>query len=351
METGLVIIKAVGNQCNLRCRYCYVLPRTKNTIMSAQTLKQTIKSIAGLEPVPIYFWGGGEPLLAGRRFFEKVLNLQSIYCNISPVNSLQTNGLLIDKTWIDFIKRYNFQVGISWDGFGESARVMADNQTVGERVWKTIELCLNERLRFGVITVITQQNVKQLAQIAQILYSEGIKDLLFKPYIGPVTDLSLDSSEYAKAMCGIIDLWFRIKDNDWVIEPIYSFVRALSGDSTGIGCDLVNDCGRFLTIENNGDISCCDFIPQRFIFGNVQKTPPKEITTNVAYKQFVAKVKTRPRECANCSWQDICGGGCLHYRNFDVSSQEWREYILCGARKEIFSYYKQKLFSEAKNPK
>lgn len=343
MKIGLVIIKAVGNQCNLQCRYCYALPRTKNTVMSAQTLKQTIKSIASLEPIPIYFWSGGEPLLAGKNFFRQALNLQSIYCHKTPVNSLQTNGLLIDRTWIDFIKENNIQVGISWDGLTDSARVTVNGETAASKIWQSIELCLNESLRFGVITVITQQNVKRVPQIAKTLYSLGIKNLLCKPYVGPVKELSLDTSDYAELMCRLLDLWLATKDNDWIIEPLYSFIQALTGNMDGLACYLVNNCGNFLTIEYNGDITCCDFVPQRFAFGNVHKVDIKEITVTSAYKEFVAKAETKPEECVRCSWDYLCGGGCLHYRKFDTASQKWGKYILCEARKKIFDYCNQQI--------
>jgi len=342
MAIALVVIKAVGNQCNLRCSYCYTVPEKRQTFMTTQVLEQVIKSIVVLDPLPIFFWSGGEPLLIGREFFERVLTFQFNYCGDRRfINSLQTNGILLDRNWVNFLKEHNFQIGISWDGHASSARVTVDGQNVTEKIWKAIELCLSEGLNFGVITVVTQQNVEQLPQIAEILYSKGIKNLLFKPYIGSVKDLSLNPLSYAKVMCTLLDLWIETGDRDWVLEPLYSFLQALSGNLEGIGCGLVNNCGNFLTIEYDGKITCCDFVTQPFVFGDVYETDLKEISSNLVYKKFIASVRKRMKKCLICSWQHICGGGCLHYRDFNKLSQKWGEYILCDATKEIFNYCKQ----------
>lgn len=349
MPIRLIVIKAVGSQCNLRCRYCYAFPNTEQIFMSDQVLERVIKAVAVLDPLPIFFWGGGEPFLAGRKFFEKVLNTQTRYCDGRAfINSLQTNGTLINKIWIDFMKQHNFQIGVSWDGFMDASRVTVDGRLTRDKIWKNIELCLEENLNLGVITVVTQENVNQLPQIAEFLYSQGVKNLLFKPYIGQVIDLSLGPIDYAEAMCKLLDVWMKTGNSDWILEPIRSFVAAISGNMTNITCELVDGCGNFLTVEHNGDIACCDFISQRFVFGNVYRSSIREVVDGSAYTRFVSKTRIRSGKCTNCSWQHICGGGCLHYREFNADIEQWGRDILCDARKKFFNYYEQKYFASHK---
>ncbi len=347
MQIGLAVIKAVGSQCNLRCRYCYAAVGVEQVFMSEKVLEQTIKAVADLDPLPIFFWGGGEPLLVGMEFFEKALDLQVKYCGGRKfINSLQTNGTLIDRVWIDFMKRHNFQIGISWDGSMDTSRVTIDGKLTRVKVWNNIELCFDENLRLGVITVATQENINQLPEIAKLLYSKGIKNLVLKPYIGQNSDLSLEPIKYAKAMCRLLDVWMGVGDNNWMLEPIRSFVNVMSGNAANVTCELVGGCGNFLTVERNGDITCCDFIPQRFVFGNVRDSDIRKIADGSDYALFLSKIKIRPSKCENCSWRFVCcGGGCLHYRKYNSEAGYWSEDVLCEAKKNFFGYCKQRYFA------
>lgn len=347
MSIELIVIKPIGNRCNLRCGYCYAydFPKSiaRNFLMSGDTLKRVIKFISSLNPPPILLWSGGEPLLAGMEFFDKVIKSQA---HLNFINSIQTNGVLINKDWISFMKRHNFQLGISWDGFMDSERLTPSGQNVAKKVWENIELCLQENLNLGIIVVVTNRNIRNLIQIAENLYSRGIKNLLFKPYVGKMDNLSLtDTNIYVEVMRELSDLWLMKGDKDWALEPIYSFVKVFSESQTGIACNLVNNCGNFLTIDYDGVISCCDFIPQRFVFGNVHDKKIREIPVSDSYRHFYLKRNWRPEKCAKCVWQDVCGGGCLHYREFDNSSgtSKWGSYIFCEATKSILNYCKQKI--------
>jgi len=292
----LVVIKAIGNSCNLRCPYCYTSPTMADySIMTDSIIENTIQAIAPLDPLPIHLWSGGEPLLAGKKFFQKVLTLQSkYYQNRNVINSVQTNGTLLNRQWINFFKKYNFQIGISWDGPNNPSRITIKGEPTSERVWKNIQQCLEEDLMVGIITVITKKNIKQVPKITKLLYSVGIKHWLCKPYIGIVKDLSIDVLDYAKIMCKLLDLWLKQDDAGWIIEPCYSFIRALCGNMSGISCQLTKGCHEFLTIEQNGDITCCDFIPQRAIFGNIQKMNLHSLANNPTYKQFVLSAGNAP---------------------------------------------------------
>lgn len=346
MSIGLVVVKAVGNQCNLQCRYCYAMANTGQIFMSERVLEQTVKAVFSLDLLPVFFWGGGEPLLVGTKFFRKALDIQNRCCGGRMfINSLQTNGTLLDRGWIEFMKQYNFQIGISWDGLIDTSRITIDGQLTRGEVWKNIELCLDEDLNLGIITVVTRENINHLLEIAEFLYSKGIKNLLFKPYIGQEIDLCLESMEYAEMMCRLLDVWMEAGDSDWILEPVRSLATIMSGNTIDISCELVGGCGNFLTIERNGDIACCDFIPQRFVFGNVYGSSVKEAIDGSAYTQFLLKTKIKPSKCDNCSWQFICcGGGCLHYRKFNSDVGYWDRDVLCEAKKKFFDYCKQRYF-------
>ncbi len=56
-------------------------------------------------------------MLLGLDFFRKVVQLQRKHAGTKRVeNDLQTNGVLLDDAWCEFLKEHRFYVGLSIDG-------------------------------------------------------------------------------------------------------------------------------------------------------------------------------------------------------------------------------------------
>jgi uncharacterized protein len=87
--------------------------------MPDAVLTAFIKSYVEAQPTPevAFVWQGGEPILPGLDFFQRVVELQRSYLKQKTIsNSLQTNGILLDDAWCRFLKQHNFMVGVSLDG-------------------------------------------------------------------------------------------------------------------------------------------------------------------------------------------------------------------------------------------
>ncbi|QFG76852.1 hypothetical protein DMB90_16185 [Raoultella planticola] len=78
------MIKPIGPACNLACRYCYY-PQGETPVrkMDDATLESFIRRYIAAQPAGAreinFVWQGGEPLLAGLRFYQKALALQQRY--------------------------------------------------------------------------------------------------------------------------------------------------------------------------------------------------------------------------------------------------------------------------------
>jgi uncharacterized protein len=120
-----VMAKPSGALCNLNCTYCFYLEkeqlfdraaglRMSDAVLDAY-IKQQIEGQRGAEAT--FVWQGGEPTLMGLDFFKKAVELQRRYSHGRAVqNAFQTNGVLLDDAWCEFLKAESFLVGLSIDG-------------------------------------------------------------------------------------------------------------------------------------------------------------------------------------------------------------------------------------------
>lgn len=83
-------------------------------------IKSYIESQDGDEIV--FSWQGGEPTLLGLDYFKKIVELQNKYAKhgVRIENDLQTNGLLLNEAWCQFLHDHGFLVGLSIDGLNLS---------------------------------------------------------------------------------------------------------------------------------------------------------------------------------------------------------------------------------------
>ena len=118
----------IHSRCNLACDYCYVYEMADQTwrhqprLMSEATVEATLDRIAEhvrtheLRAVRLILHGG-EPLLAGSAYIERLATLARQ--TIAPAHvhlAVQTNGTLLDEPMLATLSRHAIRVGVSLDG-------------------------------------------------------------------------------------------------------------------------------------------------------------------------------------------------------------------------------------------
>src|SRR5579885_2060718 len=121
-----LLIKPASAICNLDCSYCFYLDREADTYkalparrMSLETQERLVDTYLFYSyPESIFAFQGGEPTLAGLAFYEKLIEFQQRYGRNGQAvsNSMQTNAVLLDKSWCDLFRTYNWLLGVSLDG-------------------------------------------------------------------------------------------------------------------------------------------------------------------------------------------------------------------------------------------
>ena len=122
-----VMAKPSGAICNISCEYCFYLEKEKlypsvsrsKWQMNDEILEKYVKQYIEAQKIPVvnFAWQGGEPTLLGVDFYKKAVKLQKKYSNGKTItNAFQTNAILINDEWAEFLKEENFLIGVSIDG-------------------------------------------------------------------------------------------------------------------------------------------------------------------------------------------------------------------------------------------
>lgn len=115
----------VTDDCNLECKYCFVEQHPnymsldiakKSADWLYNNLQEKLKLYPNLEKICHINFFGGEPMLCYSTIIVPLVE----YCNLNYPNifefGMTTNGTLLNKEKIDFLKKNNFNLLLSIDG-------------------------------------------------------------------------------------------------------------------------------------------------------------------------------------------------------------------------------------------
>ncbi len=352
-----VMAKPVGPMCNLRCEYCFYLHKRELLSMpgacrmSDEVLESFIRQyiVQQNSPEVIFSWQGGEPVLAGLEFFEKVVALQKHYAHpgLRIENDLQTNGTLLDDDWCRFLAKHHFLVGLSVDGprkLHDQRRKYADGHGSFDEVWKAAQRLRRHGVPFNTLTCIHSGNAGRPLDVYRFLTRElGSTRLQFIPIVEPrafcsiaphqwdrtqcprtggaqaqpeplngfVHDWSVSPEQWGFFLCKVFDDWHRRDVGKVGVYLFDSALRQLRGDVASL-CSLAPICGKALAIEHNGDVYACDhYVYPEYRLGNILQTPLVDLCLSPRQERFgYAKDLSLPPTCRACRHLWLCAGGC-----------------------------------------
>lgn len=355
LKTVVPIIKVVGNFCNLRCSYCLynttnqLIPQCMEEKLLEQFLAQYLKLFSGHL---LLIWHGGEPLLAGLRYFERIIELEAKYLKEGQTirNAIQTNATLINDKWADFFKTHNFKVGVSLDGGRESHNHFRKNHSGRgsfKQVMRGVKILQRHGIQPGFIQTLTHDNATHVKEdfnfFANVLGVKrwGVNDFLDVNSVNQaMVDHSITNEELTAFLKSCIDLWLVQDDGRLRIREIDNFMSGVLGRQSP-SCVFNGTCTSFFCIEHDGRVYPCDRFSGRddLLLGNLVKTSLLDILNGSKRLTYAEVANKLHHDCAVCEWQAACHNGCTYHRVGGVSGK----YFYCETRKAIFSYLKEKL--------
>ncbi len=359
-----VMIKTVGPVCNLDCDYCYYIeknalyPDKKFNLssfrMNEEVLEKLIRDYIISQPQEEieFVWHGGEPTLLGLDYFRKAVALQKKYANGKKIlNSLQTNGTLINDEWAEFLSENGFLCGLSIDGpqkFHDRYRRYPNGQGSWEKVVECARIFCKHGVEFNTMSVVNASNSKEPAAVYEFLKSIGSRYMQFTPIVERIAlddteALSIVDNRYAKAaavmqenvsaadwgnfLCRIFDIWVKKDVGTHFVNYFDNTLAAYAGQAPSL-CSMAPYCGCSLAIEHNGDVYCCDhFVFPEYKLGNIFETNIAEMAKSDRQLFFEqTKQDSLSRQCKSCPYLQACGGDCPKNR---IAVNRDGEYISC----------------------
>jgi len=356
-ELSSILVKPAGPDCNMACTYCFYLekdalfPGEKRHRMGDDVLDTMIrKAMAQAGPHITFGWQGGEPTLMGLPFFEKAVELQKKYGRSRSVgNGLQTNGLLIDESWLPLFKDYSFLIGLSLDG-PEHVHDRYRRNRGGEGTWQKVvagaRLMLDAGVAVNTLTTINDHTVRFPGEIYGFHKDLGLTYMQFIPLIqnGPgcapgSAPFTAPAEEYGEFLCTVFDLW-RGDFEEGVPTTSVRFFDSLFYRYVDLDppeCSLLPECGVYVVVEHNGDVFSCDFfVEPAWKLGNVMEKGLDEMLNSARQRAFGRMKADLPKVCLECPWKGLCCGGCTCDRIRDANGEERNHY--CRSFKMFFEH-------------
>lgn len=305
--------------------------------MSEKVLENLVKQVMTQSGNHVSFgWQGGEPTLMGVDFFEKALALQKKYGSNQTVgNGLQTNGILIDDRWAQFLSNYKFLIGLSLDGT-EHIHDYYRRNVAGKGSWEKVveggKRLLDHGCEVNALSVVNDYSVLFPDEIVEFFRELGLNYMQFIPCFEPDTSdsstpasFSVEAEQYGQFLCRIFDLWLASFVDGLPTTSVRFFdsVFYCYVDKIPPECTLLSECGNYVVVEHNGDVFSCDFfVEPEWQLGNITENLLVEMLNSRRQDQF-GKIKNQfPEKCKSCQWLQFCRGGCTKYRRVNSEGTE-----------------------------
>lgn len=342
--------------CNLACDYCYN-EDVRDPVMKDSTLdrviEQTYKYVRGTVPHRLvsFIWHGGEPMVVGIPFYEKVVKLQKKFSSaLSTHNSIQTNGTLINSEWIDFFKEAGFSISISIDGpahLHDKFRTYQSGKGSFNKVFNSILAVKEANLPLGVCVVISRANAAHVEEIYNFLASHKLRFNIIPMNRSGVArenyaDVGLEAEEYSEPWIRMYDRWFDA-DEDYVYCSDFVFkTRAILAGKPA-DCIGLEQCSHTnISVDPVGDVYPCATLSGSIDtrYGNLINDDLSTIMNSKVANEYGNR--QMDKQCETCRWQHVCHGGC-QARAYKFFGDHNRRDYYCPSLFKIYEHIEKRL--------
>lgn len=346
----------ITQRCNLACGYCFVKQLPLD--MTYQTAKDAADFYAnnceGPKDIPSLNYFGGEPLL---RWDDIIVPLTLYIRDKYGKNyklSMTTNGILLDKEKLEFMKKHNIGFLFSIDGDKETQdknRPFHNGKGSFDILVDKIPMFLEYNPNATFRSTVNNDNVYEMAHNYQFAIDMGYTNVFMIPNVfaewTEEEKLELDNQLEKIADIYIANMkkgkrvdfnQFREAENK--IRNIEGMAKTNKYRDRGINIPAFGRCGlggsKFGSIGPNGDIYSCQEMVEnpelgdKFVIGNIY-TGMDEAKRWKVMSDFDPRNIRRSdgKTCRECELNQVCDGACSINNFFATGDLEIMPALLC----------------------
>lgn len=355
------MMKPVSSRCNMRCRYCFYADVAANRAqadygrMTPETLRAVLEKVLAEASCQCSIaFQGGEPTLAGLPFFRETVDLcQRLNKNRCRISfSLQTNGLLIDEEWCEFLAENRFLVGVSLDGpkeFHDENRLDTCGKGTYSRVFRALQLLRGHGVETNILAVVTARTARHYGKVHGFFSRSGFLRQQYIPCLDPLDrprgrdPWSLTPERMGEYLKTAFDRWYQDILTGGAPQHRYfdNLLRMMAGQLPE-ACGMMGVCARQYVVEADGSVYPCDFyVLDKYRLGNLNADTLADIEARRREADFVRQSRRLPEECGACRWYGLCRNGC--WRDREQGRDGAAKNYYCPAYQEFFAYAWPKL--------
>jgi radical SAM protein with 4Fe4S-binding SPASM domain len=362
-----VILKLVGDTCNINCYYCYEKrkPYENSAILELATVERLLELADG-RPLAIELHGG-EPLLYGRNRTAALLRCLKGYRGKIAL-SIQTNATLLTGEWLDlFLADWpDIEIGVSLDGDEAANRNRVDfrDKSTSQRVHRALRLAADRQIKVGLISTVTSEVCARPEETLDFIAGfDAVRVVKFAPCFdfNVVTRViprgnresllrlnpagighagwAITPAQFGEFLVRAYDHWRNTGLYEkFLVEPFTSTLRTLAGQSPSFCHFSEQKCAFVLTLYPDGRLGSCDELGMGdAILGSVSEMESlAEVTSLSVAPSLRSSLSHLLERCQSCSYRDTCGGGCLATRRRYYGSDYYVEY--CNHRIRLIDH-------------
>jgi putative peptide-modifying radical SAM enzyme len=330
--------------CNSNCRYCYEksmkefdngLDEKFNFDFSEPErfdIKiDELKKFLDKDKNPTLIFYGGEPLL-------EIEKIKEIMGKINVPFRMQTNGKLLDKLSIEYLKKIN-KILISLDGNEELTDFNRGEGTYS-LVMKNVKLMREKGYTGELIARMTiSQNFPDVYKQVLSLINAGFNsvhwqlDAGFYKFDFDEKNFRKFVEEYNRSISKLVEYWVKRMKEGKVLK-LYPFIgiveSLLKNQLSKLRCGA-GHAGYAIT--QSGKIVACPIMNsiQDFYAGDIKTSNPNEL------KKFSVS-----EPCSSCTYLDLCGGRCLYWSKAKLWPEEG-DRLICFTIKFLIDSLRKKI--------